>query len=314
MSAAGITTFTSVIGSSACSKCGAWQGKIVTDGGPVGDIMVPHAITAEPTPWRVDGTLAEMRASGWGHPNCRCTLVPGLPGGPDPTQYSTHDPQAQADREKLRELEREVRAAKRDEDPDAIGEAQAALRAHIDETGIIRREYREQLPFADGGDTSPRGRTKPTLPSVPREQQTWEQRQRRLGIQRGPVWDQQPHEIVFYERFTDAGHTVRVIPKSAVGKPTNDFRWLDRDGIEIEVKRPKRAEYGSSARLIRDAVQSARENHQFTKDRFFIDLDGRELGEKLRNQLSRYNQRNPGNTIASLWVFARSGLVEIELL
>lgn len=171
MEAAGITTFTPVIGSSACSKCAAWQGKIVTDGGQTGDIMVPHAITAVPTPLHIDGTLAEMRASGWGHPNCRCTLAPGLPGGPDPTKYSTHDPQKQADREKLRELERDVRQAKRDGDPDEIGAAQAALRRHVDETGIIRREYREQLPFADGGDANPRGRTVPTggpeVPDVP---------------------------------------------------------------------------------------------------------------------------------------------------
>lgn len=159
MAAAGVTTFTPVVGSSACSKCGAWQGKIVTDGGPTGTITVPHAITAEPTPLHIDSTLAEMRAAGWGHPNCRCTLVPGLPGGPDPTQYSTHDPQKQADREKLRELERDVRQAKRDGDPDAVGAAQAALRRHVDETGIVRRTHREQLPFADGGDTNPRGRT-----------------------------------------------------------------------------------------------------------------------------------------------------------
>ena len=164
MSAAGITTFTPVIGSSACSKCGAWQGKVVTDGGPTGTVTVPHAITTEPTPLHVDGTLDEMRAAGWGHPNCRCTLVPGLPGGPDPTQYSTHDPQKQADREKLRELERDVRQAKRDGDPDEIGAAQAALRQHVEETGIIRREHREQLPFADGGDKNPSGKLKRSRP------------------------------------------------------------------------------------------------------------------------------------------------------
>lgn len=61
-------------------------------------------------------------------------------------------------------MEREVRQAKRDVDPDAIGEAQANLRKHVGETGITRRPYREQLPFADGGDANPRGRTKPTTP------------------------------------------------------------------------------------------------------------------------------------------------------
>ncbi len=168
MEAAGITTFTPVIGSSACDHCAPWAGKILTDSGPTGDVIVPHAITGAPTTIHVDATLVEWRASGAGHPNCRDTLVPGLPGGPDPTKYSTYDPQKQADREKLRELERDVRQAKRDGDPDEIGAAQAALRRHVDETGIIRREYREQLPFADGGDANPRGRTVPTGgPKVP---------------------------------------------------------------------------------------------------------------------------------------------------
>lgn len=150
MQNAGINTFTPVVGSSGCGKCGAWQGKIVTDGGLTGDIMVPHAITAELTPLHVDGTIDEMRASGWGHPNCRCTLVPGLPGGPDPSKYSTHDPQKQVDREKLRQLERDVRQAKRDGDPDDLEAAREALRKHVKETGILRRRYRELLSFADG--------------------------------------------------------------------------------------------------------------------------------------------------------------------
>lgn len=313
MEAAGITTFTPVIGSSACDHCAPWAGKILTDSGPTGDVVVRHAITGIPTTIHVDATLAEWRASGAGHPNCRDTLAPGLPGGPNPADYSTHDPQAQADREKLRELEREVRTAKREGDRIAIGEAQANLRKHIDETGIIRRPYREQLPFADGGDSNPRGRQAKTQPTAPRENQTWAQRQRRLGFQTGPGWNLEPHEMRFFERFIDAGNTVRTIRKSFTGLPTNDFRWLNRSGIEIEAKRPKRAEYGSSARLIRDAVQSARDNHQFVKDQFFIDLDDRPLTAKLRGQLSLYNQRNPENTIRSLWVFAREGLTRIDL-
>ncbi len=313
MQSAGITTFTPVIGSSACSKCGAWQGKIVTDGGPTGDIMVPHATTAEPTPLHVDGTLAEMRASGWGHPNCRCTLVPGLPGGPDPTKYTTHDPQKQKDREKLRELEREVRASKRGGDPDEIGAAQAALRQHVRETGIIRRPHREQLNFADGGTSNPRGRQAPTPPLVPREQQTWAQRQRRLGFQTGPRWDLEPHEVQFYERFTDAGQDVRLIPKSAARKPTNDFRWISRGGVEVEVKRPANPSYASSKQLVQRAVERARKNHGFTKDRFILDFGDHDLSELVRKQLSEYNQRNPLNPVRELWVWSRGDLIPIPL-
>jgi hypothetical protein len=159
MEAAGITTLTPVIGNSACENCAQWAGKILTRTGPTGDVVVKHAITGEPTTIHVDATLDEWRASKAGHPNCRCVMVPGLPGGPDPSKHSTWDKQKEQDREKLRELERDVRSAKRDGDPDAIGEAQAALREHVEKTGITRRGYREQLPFADGGDTNPRGRT-----------------------------------------------------------------------------------------------------------------------------------------------------------
>lgn len=159
MQSAGIDTLTPVIGNSACSSCGQWAGKILVREGATGPRTVLHAITAEPTTIVVDATLDQWRASKAGHPNCRCVMVPGLPGGPDPTKYSTWDKQKEQDREKLRALERDVRQAKRDGDPDEIGEAQAALREHVRKTGITRREYREQLPFADGGDKNPRGNT-----------------------------------------------------------------------------------------------------------------------------------------------------------
>ncbi|QIK63845.1 hypothetical protein G7068_12070 [Leucobacter viscericola] len=312
MTAAGITTFTPVIGVSACSACGAWAGKIVTDGGPTGTITVPHAITGEPTEITVDGTLDEMRASGWGHPNCRCVLVPGLPGGPDPTQYTTHDPQAQQDREHLRELERDVRSAKRDGGPDEIGAAQAALRAHVRDTGLIRREFREQLPFADGGTKNPRGNTKPTPPKS-RERMTWGERQRALGFPTGAGWDLDPHEIEFYERFTDSGHSVKLIAKSLDGKPTNDFIWRSNGAIQVEVKKTKNKN-SSIVDRISKAVTSAWENHGFVKDRFIIDLQDFPASPGLLNQLGKYNDhRTPERRIRELWVFSRGILHRVVL-
>lgn len=150
MTAAGIDTFTPVIGASACEHCAAWEGKVVTDGGPTGPIVVQHAVTAEPTTIHVDGTIQQAQASGWGHPNCRCVWVPGLPGGPDPTEYSTHDPVKQQQRETLRELEQSVRNAKRKDDSEELAAARKALRKHVKDTGIIRRRFRELLSFADG--------------------------------------------------------------------------------------------------------------------------------------------------------------------
>ena len=313
MAAAGIETFTPVIGNSACENCGQWAGKTLTKSGPTGWITVPHAITAEPTRIYVDATLEEWRASKAGHPNCRCVMVPGLPGGPDQTKHSTWDKQKEQDREKLRELERDVRQAKRDGDPDEIGEAQAALREQVEKTGITRRGYREQLPFADGGTDNPRGRIKRTPAPAPRESQTWEQRQRRLGFQTGPGWTLEPHEVRFYERFTDAGNDVRLIRKSSVGKPTNDFRWLSQGGIEVEVKRPQNPSYASSKQLIQRSVERARVNHQFTKERFILDFGEHDLDDLVRTQLAQYNVRNPNNQIRELWVWSRDALIPVPL-
>ena len=149
METAGIDTFTPVIGVSACEACGQWEGKILSRSGS-GPHLVRHAITAEPVEIHVDATITEWQTSGAGHPNCRCVHVPGLPGGPDPTKYSTHDPVKQQQRETLREYERDIRNAKRKNDAEALATARKSLRKHIRDTGINRRRFRELLSFADG--------------------------------------------------------------------------------------------------------------------------------------------------------------------
>lgn len=284
MEAAGITTFTPVIGSSACDHCAPWTGKILTDSGPTGDVVVRHAITGIPTTIHVDATLAEWRASGAGHPNCRDTLVPELPGGPNPADYSTHDPQAQADREKLRELEREVRTAKREGDRDAIGEAQANLRKHVDETGIIRRSYREQLPFADGGDSNPRGRTVRTprgSVTVPRD----------LNVA--------PHELATAERMSKLGHNVVFNPIDNSLNAKNPDVTIN--GMLWEFKSPQ----GSSERnTINDQFKKARKQ----ADRVVIDLQ--RLGFDDGIALEQIKRRFYGQKrIIEMIVFDKSGRV-----
>ncbi|MEJ6490712.1 hypothetical protein PQI23_13380 [Leucobacter sp. USCH14] len=144
----GITTFTPVLGSSACGKCAAWAGKVLSDG-RVGRVEVPHALTGEATPVHIDATLAEARAAGWGHPNCRCVLIPSLPGL-ERRDVTTHDPEHERARDTMRALEREVRAARRDNDTEGVEAAQRALRDHTREHGLRRRYWREQLEFSGG--------------------------------------------------------------------------------------------------------------------------------------------------------------------
>jgi hypothetical protein len=93
--------------------------------------------------------------------NCRCRLVPYLPGLTVPQDDTTYDPVAEKERAEQRRLEREIRAAKRREvtamnDADRaraareVRQAQAKMRGFIEQTGRLRQSYREQLHFADG--------------------------------------------------------------------------------------------------------------------------------------------------------------------
>lgn len=219
MHAHGIETFSIVIGSDACANCAAWADKVLTEGRATGDLMVPHAITGEPAVLHIDGTLEQARAAGWGHPNCRCVLVAALPGL-DRRGVTTHDPEHEKARDKLRELEREVRAAKRGGDLDEIGEAQAALRKHVRDTGITRRPFREQLPFADGGDVNPRGRTKPTPPPGS------------VSVPRGLVVD--PHELDTAATLAQHGHRIEFRPLSTRPGVKNPDAVMDGDIWEFK--------------------------------------------------------------------------------
>jgi hypothetical protein len=74
----------------------------------------------------------------------------------------------------------------------------------------------------------------------------WRQRAYNLGVQVHESLE--PDEIVFYERFGAAlgrplGDLVALIPRDRRMKPTNDFQWLTRGGIEVEVKTPMVADY-----------------------------------------------------------------------
>src|SRR5690606_17580412 len=155
-----------VIGSSACSVCASHAGRVwSTDGRPAGVYPMPHLTDDRTVDVVVAGPLSAAIANGWRHPNCRCTTVPYQPGGA--MQPATvHSPEAEAARDRLRELERRVRDLKRREAAAfddvtkadmrrRIRRAQRDIRAHVDETGIGRSNYREQLSFSDGRTPGP---------------------------------------------------------------------------------------------------------------------------------------------------------------
>lgn len=180
MQQSGVNLVTVVRGLDSCKKCAGWSGKILSTNGDPSNVILPHAIEDRTVAVRVDGTVQDARNAGWGHPNCRCQLVAYLPGLTIPQNATTYDPQAEADREKQRSIERGIRAAKRDaatapndierrRAEREVKELQGEMREFLARTGRKRASYREQLHFADGTGRgyAPREPKRPT-PAAPR--------------------------------------------------------------------------------------------------------------------------------------------------
>lgn len=127
-----------------CPRCAPYDGKTLAIG-PDSD-------------GRAFATLAEARAAGFGHPNCRHRLFAYT--SPIPRQRTPpNDPISYQQRQRLRYLERRVRAARRREavalDPAAaraaaaeVRAAHAAIRDHIARTGLTRQRHRERITKA----------------------------------------------------------------------------------------------------------------------------------------------------------------------
>lgn len=179
MQQSGINLVTVVRGLDSCRKCAAWAGKILsTDGTPAGVYSLPHTTEDGTVQVTVAGTVDSARNAGWGHPNCRCRLVPYMPGLTIPQGDTTYDEAAEKERAEQRRLEREIRDAKRREatamtDTDRakaarqVRAAQADMREFIASTGRQRQSYREQLHFADGRGPGARSDFTPPKPKRP---------------------------------------------------------------------------------------------------------------------------------------------------
>lgn len=123
-----------------CEKCRPWEGKVLA--------------------LKPDGqhkTLDEARDAGLFHPNCRHSLSRYQPGRTR-SFGETADPEGDKARQKLRYLERQTRAAKREEaaalDDEARRKARAKVRAyqakirdHVATTSAKRQPHRERASF-----------------------------------------------------------------------------------------------------------------------------------------------------------------------
>jgi len=93
-----------------CKLCRPWEGKVLTRGGVAGARTVQREseIEDEMVAVEVAGNVAEATGAGLLHPNCRHSLSAYLPGLTTP-YADTEDPKGDADRQKLRALERRKR-------------------------------------------------------------------------------------------------------------------------------------------------------------------------------------------------------------
>ncbi|GAB2646280.1 hypothetical protein GCM10027169_13070 [Gordonia jinhuaensis] len=134
-----------------CERCRPWEGKVLSLSGR----PTTEAKWANGKPVKIAGTLAQARSAGLYHPGCRHSHTAFIPGRTR-SFGETADPQGQADREKLRYLERQVRAAKRqqavaiDDEAAKVAKArvrayQAKIREHTANTSAKRVPWREQI-------------------------------------------------------------------------------------------------------------------------------------------------------------------------
>ena len=134
-----------------CKKCRPWEGKILAREGPEGaqTIESTNPATGKPVSVRIAGSVDEAIGKGLMHPNCRHAFTAYIPGL-STIETDTEDPQGEADRKQLRQLERDVRAAKIAGNKKRVTDTQREIREHVATTSVTRSRRREQVNLAMG--------------------------------------------------------------------------------------------------------------------------------------------------------------------
>lgn len=138
-----------------CPLCRPWERQILSISGRVGAIIEPSVVGGSAVRVNVKASLADARAAGFQHPNCRHTVLAYLPGATE-QGVAKSEPERYEAGQRQREIERRIRAWKRRKALalDAAGQRQAAvkirewqavLREHIDQHDLPRISRREQI-------------------------------------------------------------------------------------------------------------------------------------------------------------------------
>ncbi|MEV0617576.1 phage minor capsid protein [Nonomuraea sp. NPDC050404] len=139
-----------------CPLCDPWEGKVLTQSGQAGDRQEKNVLTGEAITVHVAGTVAQARAAGLQHPNCKHTFGVVLPGltkpPPKPEAEGTYK-----DTQQQRYLERQIRGWKRRAAAAPAGSPekktanrhvkayQEQMTEHLGETGLLRQRSRERV-------------------------------------------------------------------------------------------------------------------------------------------------------------------------
>lgn len=140
-----------------CRLCRPWEGEVLSASGNIaeGTHQLDSATGGPPVRVRVVGSLPDARTAGLMHPNCRHRVSAYIPGATKRPE-NTADPEGDRARQKLRYLERQVRAWKKREAA-ALDEAaatrarskirsyQAEIRSHVENTPAKRQRHRERF-------------------------------------------------------------------------------------------------------------------------------------------------------------------------
>lgn len=161
MQQSGINLVTVQGGLASCKLCAPWVGKILSTNGSTGTVTLPHATRDEQITVTIEGTIDEARNAGLFHPNCSHKATAYLAGLSIPQAGFEYSEEADKARERQRDLEVQIRSAKRKADTagdsvtrrrelNRVKGKQQELRDHLEATGRKRNSAREQLHFADG--------------------------------------------------------------------------------------------------------------------------------------------------------------------
>ncbi|MFE3197173.1 phage minor capsid protein [Embleya sp. NPDC059237] len=151
-----------------CKRCDPWAGKVLwRTSGAAGTVMLQHATDGGWVSVTVAGSLPDARSRGLLHPNCRCSISVYLPGVSTPPRPIPHpDGATYEDTQRQRAIERQIRKWKKrreaalDEPTRKAAAArirahQAAMREHVERTGLRRKSEREQPMRGYGGQGGP---------------------------------------------------------------------------------------------------------------------------------------------------------------